>query len=119
MEKFGDILIYIISAVIFYFIGEYAKKTKKPMHFWSGDSIDPNNIKDIYEYNRANARMWKQYALSFLICSLVVYIYPKLSIILFIINLFVGMVIMVMQYEKITKQYMYDPKNYVIQSRKK
>ena len=45
-------------AVLFCGIGVYAERSEKPMHFWSGSEVKPEEISDIPSYNRENARMW-------------------------------------------------------------
>lgn len=63
VEKIICIAIAFSCAIVFYSIGIYAKKLKKPMTFWSGSKIDASQITDVEEYNRENSIMWKLYSL--------------------------------------------------------
>ena len=54
---------------LFFGIGVWAAKQKKPMHFWSGSTVDPGIITNIPAYNRENSRMWKQFSVPFWMCG--------------------------------------------------
>ena len=49
---------------LFFGIGVWAGKAKKPVHFWAGSRIDPRTITNVAAYNRENARMWKKFSVS-------------------------------------------------------
>ncbi len=64
----GPIILIICcwgSALLFLVLGIQAARLKKPMHFWSGATVDPDTISDIPAYNRANGRMWALYSVPF------------------------------------------------------
>ena len=53
----GKIIWWIVSygcAILFFAIGVYALKRKKPMWFWSGTEVDASQITDIKQYNKEN-----------------------------------------------------------------
>nr|WP_122013246.1 hypothetical protein [Maliibacterium massiliense] len=62
-------IIVWLCACIFAGIGIYARMRKSPMHFWSGSTVAPEEIRDIPAYNRANAHMWFCYAGVFFLCG--------------------------------------------------
>ena len=45
--------------------GIYAFRRKKPMWFWAGTEVKPEEITDVPAYNRANGIMWIVYSLVF------------------------------------------------------
>lgn len=45
-------------AALFTGLGVYARKREKPMWFWSGTTVDEEEITDVPAYNRANGIMW-------------------------------------------------------------
>ena len=57
--------------LLFYGIGYSAQISSKPMHFYSGTSVDPKSISDIPAYNRENARMWKIFSVPFWLTGIV------------------------------------------------
>ena len=64
----GAIIMCIVCCgcgALFFGIGVFANRLEKPMHFWSGSTIDPKTVNDIPEYNRKNAVMWKWYSLPY------------------------------------------------------
>jgi len=53
----GKIIMWIVTfgcAILFFSIGVYAMKLKKPMWFWSGSEVNPLEISNIKKYNREN-----------------------------------------------------------------
>lgn len=64
----GAIIMCVVCfgcGALFFGIGVWATNLEKPMHFWSGSTIDPKTVDDIPEYNRKNAAMWKWYSLPY------------------------------------------------------
>lgn len=50
-----------ICAAAFLLIGSWAAHRRDPMHFWSGSTVKPEELRDIPAYNHACARMWWAY----------------------------------------------------------
>lgn len=104
----GSIIWYFIMLLctfVFFVIGYIAKKSTKPMHFYSGTEVDPALISDIHAYNRANSRMWNIYALWYLISAFVHVISPLLSVVMVVVGSTMGIGILVHVYTKILKKY--------------
>lgn len=59
------VLCCLLCAGSFTGIGIWAAKATKPVHFWSGTQVSPEKVADVKGYNRANARMWKLYAMPY------------------------------------------------------
>ena len=105
----GKIIMCIISllcAIMFFCIGIYAKKSSKPMGFWSGSQIDASKITDIQKYNNDNAIMWKIYSLFYFGSSVSAIFSPLVSAILIIISCTLGLGFLIVAYNKICKKYM-------------
>jgi len=67
-QIFGIIIMCFVGfgcGLLFYGIGYSAQISSKPIHFYSGTSVDPKTISDIPAYNRENARMWKIFSAPF------------------------------------------------------
>ena len=58
MERIIFLIITLPCAALFTALGVYAMRREKPMWFWSGSSVRPEEIRDIPAYNRANGWMW-------------------------------------------------------------
>ena len=73
-ENIAGVIIMTLASLLcagsFYGIGIWAQKRETPMHFYSGTTIDPKTVSDIPAYNKANARMWKQYSIPYWLCAL-------------------------------------------------
>ena len=99
-------------AVIFYGIGIWADKAKKPVHFWAGTKVDPLKVTDISGYNRANAVMWKVYSIPYWLAGLIGCfgylgdIFALIATALLVLACFPGIFLLVRRYRKIEKQYM-------------
>ena len=62
----GKIIMWVVAfscGALFFGMGVYARRLKKPMWFWSGTDVDPSEITDVKKYNRANGTMWQVYAM--------------------------------------------------------
>ena len=46
--------------ILFFGIGVYATKLKRPMWFYSGSSVDPKKISDVQQYNKENGNISKR-----------------------------------------------------------
>lgn len=60
----------ILCAIIFIAVGVAAHKSEKPIHFWAGSTVPPEEIRDIPAYNRANGMMWLTYGGLFVLIAL-------------------------------------------------
>ena len=92
-------------AFLFFGIGIYSEKREKPMHFWSGTSVDPSKISDVKAYNKENAKMWKLYSLWYFASGIIYFWNEGMAIAILVASCTVGMVILVATYNKIEKKY--------------
>ena len=59
----GKIIMWIVAfgcAILFFSIGVYAKRLKKPMWFWSGVEVDASKITNIPKYNKEKLKVYLQ-----------------------------------------------------------
>jgi len=98
-------LCYWFCAAIFLGISLYAAKTKNPMHFWSGSTVEKREIANISAYNRANALMWLIYGLLWLLGGMAAFF----SIVLSAVSMFMvavpGIPVLIWNYKRIYNQY--------------
>ena len=72
-EIFGLIIMLgccFCCGAIFYGIGLWAERSKKPFGFWTFKEVRPESITNIPAYNRDNARMWKLYAVPYFLAGI-------------------------------------------------
>ena len=98
-------VVYFGCAVLFLSIGMYAKKLKKPMHFWSGVEVDASKISDIVQYNRENAAMWQLYSLWYFAAGIAEIFNSILAPVFLILGCSAGSAILVCSYNRILKKY--------------
>ena len=110
----GIIIMSLVSfgcGVLFFLIGVWAKKSKTPMHFYSGIKLDPNTISDIPAYNRENSRLWKQYSLPYFLSGVLAVasafseVLFTVSTVLVIIASTLGIFWLIWHYQKIGNKY--------------
>ena len=111
---FGVIIMALCGfgcGALFFGIGVYAGKLKKPMHFYSGTTVDPKTISDVPAYNRANSRMWKQFSVPFWMCGVLSIgsLWADWCAVGYTILIFAGSVVggigLVLRYQKICREY--------------
>ena len=91
--------------IMCYGIGAYAKRSEKPMAFWSGTEVAPSEITDVKAYNLENARMWKLYSLWYFIGAAVEIWAPVIGTVLMVLGCTVGIVFLILDYNRIYKKY--------------
>lgn len=105
----GENVVWLITcwgcAAVFLGIAIYASKKDKPMHFWSGSTVDPETISDIPAYNKANARMWLLYSVPYWASGLIYFFNQPIAIAILVFDCTVGIAWLIWQYYRIKKRY--------------
>lgn len=105
-EAIVFMVILSFVGIIFISIGIYALNKKNPIHFWSGTKVKAEEIKDIKSYNRANGIMWILFGLSFILSGLLgLILNVNIAGLAVSINSFVGLIIIVIVYNRIYNKY--------------
>lgn len=94
-----------LCAACFLGFGLFARRTKKPMWFWSGSKVDPGSITDVPAYNRANSWMWIAYSLPFWACGVLSFWRTVLAGILLSAACLAGTPVLVLVYTWIFNKY--------------
>ncbi len=97
--------ILVPLAAFFTGIGIFAWTRKKPMWFWSGSSVNENEISDVPAYNRANGIMWICYSLIFWTAAVLGIFKTGVAGILTGLGAVVGAVVLIVVYKQIYKKY--------------
>lgn len=105
-----DVIIWLLAvwgcAALFTFIGVYAGRRQKPMHFWSGTTVDPVTVRDIPGYNRAYRRMWLVYSLVYWFSGIIYVFHPMVAAAMLIMGATLGLFLMIWYYkQRIEKKY--------------
>ena len=110
----GAVLIMAISwgcGALFYGIGAFGEKSKKPMGFWSGREVKPEWVRDIPGYNHECAVMWKLYSIPYFICGILGLLgmfhvgFTVAMVILMVGATVPGMIPLIRHYRKIEHKY--------------
>lgn len=101
---FTAIIIFLV-ALLFLGIGIYSFKIDKPMGFYSGIEIKEEEISDIKAYNKENGIMWCIYSSWYFISAILGLFLPNVALILLVSGVTIGLVILVVTYNKIKNKY--------------
>ena len=104
----GKIIMAVVSfgcGGLFFAIGIYARKLKKPMWFWSGSEVDASQITDVRRYNRENGIMWQIYSLWYFAAGIAEIPNPVLALIFLVLGCTAGSILLVCSYNKIYSKY--------------
>lgn len=93
------------AALVFYLIGVFAQKRKKPMWFWAGSEIDASQITDVKQYNQENGAMWKLYSLWFWAAGLAAVWSSIAALVILALSCTLGLAILVITFKNILKKY--------------
>lgn len=103
------VLVCFLCGAIFLSIGQWARRRKDPMHFYSGSTVSPDEIQDIPAYNRANGRLWSFYSLPYFLAGVIGIHRPGLAAILIGVSCFPGIFFLVAVYHRIYRKYSTKP----------
>ena len=94
-----------LCALLFGLIALWAFKRRTPMHFWSGSTVEPEEITDIPAYNRANGIMWAVYAASMALAGMAGLFSAIAGTVLLVAICVPGAAVLFIVYRRIYKKY--------------
>ena len=105
MDWIIGLIVDLGCAALFYSIGVYAQKSKKPMGFWSGKEVKASELTDVEQYNWENAVMWKVYSLWYVAAAVAGIWDSMISVIILMLSCTVGLAILIVTYKRIYNRY--------------
>ena len=108
-ERIFGIIVMIFCCLIcggtFLCLGIWAKKSKKPVHFYTGTTVDPQKVSDISAYNLENAKMWMIYSVPFWVSGVVSLFHVGVAAIIMSAACIPGFLWLIFRYRQICKKY--------------
>ena len=105
---FGRIVGFIsclMCAFPFYIIAVYNKDSKEPINFWSGDTTLKSKVKNVVEYNKKMALLYKRCAIVFLISGIAFFVSPFLGVTMICFDCTLGIYLVYRSYKSILDMY--------------
>lgn len=102
----------ILCGALFAGLGIHGFTAKKPVTFWAGTKIKPEDVRDIKGYNRANGRMWLIYSIPWWVAGVLGFlneqgaIYSYLYLIVLILAGSVCLWWVILHYQKIANEFL-------------
>ena len=107
-EKILGIIVMVFCSLmcggIFSGLGVWARKSKKPVHFYSGTTVDPKTVSDIPAYNMENSRMWMIFSVPFWVSGLVSFFNVAVAAIIMTAACLPGGLWLILRYNRISKK---------------
>lgn len=101
-------MMWIVSfgcAILFFGIGVYARKSKRPMWFWADDERDASQITDVKQYNRENGVMWQRYSLWYFAAGVAEIWSAIIALVFLVLGCTLGIAFLIVSYQKIHQRY--------------
>ena len=95
----------MMCAFPFFIIATYNKDSKDPITFWSGDTSLKSKVKNIAEYNRQMAALYKKCAIAFLITGIGFLVGPVVGTIMLCFDCTLGIYIVYRKYKCILEKF--------------
>lgn len=95
----------IMCAVPFFIIAQFDKNSKTPINFWAGDNTLKDKVKDVEDYNKEMAALYKKCAIAFLLCGIVFFVFPVAGVVVLVLICTVGIYIVYREYKKILSKF--------------
>lgn len=108
IDMFGRIVglvCCILCALPFFIIATYNKDSMEPINFWSGDKTLKSKVKNVQDYNKEMALLYKKCAAAFLATGIVFLIEPIAGCILLCLDCTLGIYFSYRVYKRILKTY--------------
>lgn len=100
------IVISLFCPIIFIGIGVFSQKKKTPVHFWSNQTVEIDEISDVASYNREVGLMWLILGASLALCSLFHLLLQNIiGPLLYIVTAIIGIIMMSVKYGHIYNKY--------------
>lgn len=91
----------LMCAFPFFILSVYGKNSNEPINFWSGDTTLKSKVKNVKEYNKEMAKLYKKYAIAFCITGIACLILPVIGIIMICLDCTLGIYLVYRNYKKI------------------
>lgn len=104
-ERIVGLIACVMCAIPFLIVSIYNKDSKEPINFWSGDTTLKGKVKNIKDYDRDMALLYKQCSIAFLITAAGFMVMPIIGIILIGLDCTLGIYVMYKKYKRILNRY--------------
>ena len=91
----------LMCAFPFFVLSVYGKNSNEPINFWSGDTTLKSKVRNIKEYNKEMAKLYKKYAIAFCLTGIGCLILPVIGIIMICLDCTLGLYLLYRSYKKI------------------
>lgn len=91
----------IMCAFPFLIISVYNKDSKEPINFWSGDTTLKTKVKNVEEYNKEMALLYKKCAVAFLVTGAGFLAMPFIGVIMICFDCTIGIYLVYRNYKRI------------------
>jgi hypothetical protein len=98
-------LVNWMMALTYGAVALWISRWRKPVHFFTGGEVKPEEITDIRTYNRANGKMWATYSAICAVAGLVGLLSNIAGFILFGLLIFPGFVVLFRFHKRIFNKY--------------
>lgn len=96
---------FLMCAFPFFIISKYNKDSIEPINFWSGDTTLKSKVKNVKEYNKEMASLYKKAAVALLVTGIGFFILPVVGVVLLCFDCTVGIYLVYRSYKKILTLY--------------
>ena len=88
----------------FFILAAFGRNSDEPINFWSGDTTLKSKVRNVEEYNKQMAALYRKYAAAFVAAGLGCFILPVIGIVMIGFNCTLGIYVVYRNYKKILQQ---------------
>ena len=100
-----SVICYLLCAIPFWAIAKYQKESKDPISFWSGDTSLQEKVKNVPDYNREMAALYKKYAWAYVAAAMAGAAHPLAGVAVLVPVCTVGIWLVYRTYKRILEKY--------------
>ena len=105
MEGIIGLVACIMCSIPFWIIAVYDKDGREPIGFWSGDKTLKDKVKNVPEYNKEMAELYKKCAIAFLLAGIGCMISMPVGVAMILFDCTIGIYLVYRSYKKSLKKY--------------
>lgn len=103
--RIAGLISCLLCVFPFFIIAKYGRNRSEPINFWSGDKTLKERVKNITEYNREMADLYKKCAIAFCMSGIGFMMSPILGVVLIGFDCTLGIYMGYRCYKKILGKY--------------
>lgn len=95
----------LMCSLPFFILAAFGRNGDEPINFWSGDTTLKTKVRNVEEYNKQMAALYRKYAAAFVAAGFGCLFWPVMGMVMIGLNCTLGIYLVYRNYKKILRQH--------------